>query len=662
MFLSSSNSSVGKFASWLLRPFHARTPTRESIVVTAFLAVLLGASYLAAFFVRGELLLKPSDSAMILSTIGWVVGIKLVMFYWRGFCHRPWRAARFEDLNRLLRTTTTALLVLVAFNYFAQLASGSILPPAISIPRSVLLLDWAFTLIAVGGMQALARSIYEEIMPTTAAGTEHAVLVVDASPAGRDLALALPDMRTQRYFVAGLLDDDPEHYGATVGRARVLGPVAMAPMCAERLRVGEIIVREGAIYGQRLRALCDACATVNVRVRIAVNHSSIDNDRARATVTPIRVRDVELHDLLTRPACHLSDDDFYVAPFVADRCVLVTGAGGSIGAEICRQLVRFHPSRVVLVDRSEPGLFAIHRELADLLPTAAIDLVPQLCDIGSPDRVHALFAEHRPHVVVHAAAFKHVSLVERHPIEAIENNTLATAMLAETAAEHGVETFVSLSTDKAVYPSSVMGASKLISERFLQSLATRSRTKFVVVRFGNVLGSSGSVLPIFADRLRRRLPLTITDPAVRRYFLTGDEAAQLSLLAGAMSPQGGVYVLEMGEPLSIVDLVGSLAFVMHVPQGEVRIEYCGLQPGEKLEEQLFFADEERETTASPFVIRARRPALPFADVQGWLAELREAVADGPDAAARKLIQLGSLAADGSRRHDRPSDPSRVAAW
>ncbi len=642
-------------STWFDKWWHSRIPTREAIVVTAFLALLFEASYLAAFFVRGELLLKPSDSDTILSTIGWVVGIKLVLFYWRGFCHRAWRAARFEDLNRLLRTSTTGLLLLVAFNYFAQSLGG------IPIPRSVLLLDWVFTLVGVGGMQALARSIYEEIMPATAAGNERAVLLVDASEAGRELALALPNLKAQRFHVAGLLDDNPEHYGITVGRARVLGPVSMAPLCAERLRVGEIIVREGSIFGQRLRALCDACAAVKVRVRIAEDHASCNGERTATNVKPIRVRDIEIHDLLSRPAAHLDANDFHVAPFIAERRVLVTGAGGSIGSEICRQLMRFDPSRIVLVDRAEPALFAIHRELVEALPTTAIDVVPQLCDISHPDRVHALLADQRPDVIIHAAAFKHVPLMEHHPLEAIENNTLATATLAEISAEHGVDTFIALSSDKAVYPTSVMGASKLVAERFLESLAGQSRTKFVVVRFGNVLGSSGSAVPIFMDRLRRRLPITITDPAVRRYFLTVDEAAQLSLLAGAMSPRGGIYVLEMGEPLSIVDLVGILAFVMDIPQHQVEINYCGLRPGEKLDEDLFFAEEEHESTGSPFVIRAQRAVRPLAEVQGWLAELREAVANGPEAAATKLIQISSTAADGPPPQRHPAHPARVGA-
>jgi FlaA1/EpsC-like NDP-sugar epimerase len=631
-----------RFEKW----WQTRKPTREAIVVTAMLAIIFEVAYLAAFFVRGELLLRPSDSEVILATIVWVIAIKVLVFYWRGFCHRPWRAARFEDLNRLLRGATISLLVLVAFNWFATLYGW---PP---IPRSVLLLDWVFTLFGVGGMQAVARSVYEEVMPATPAGNERAVLLIDASEAGRALAGMLPQLRPQRYFVSGLLDDDPEQYGAHVGKARVLGPVSMAPMCAERLRVSEIIVRQGSVYGERLRALCDACAAINVRVRIAEDGSSSvstpasDNQdsgirRRGLTIRPIKIRDISMDDLLSRPHAHLDDEDFHVLPFVREKCVLVTGAGGSVGAELCRQLARFEPSKLVLVDRSEPALFDIHRDLSQHFSSAHIEVVPLLVDVADAGRAAAMLAEHKPAVVIHAAAYKHLPLMESHPIEAIENNAFATAALAEAAAEQGVEVFVSLSTDKAVNPSSVMGASKLVAERFLEALAESSATKFVIIRFGNVLGSSGSALPIFEKQLREGLPITVTDPEVKRSFLTLDEAAQMILLAGAIAQRSGVYVLDMGAPFSILDLVASLAFSMHIPQEAVKIEFCGLRPGEKLEEDLFAADEVREPTASPLVVRAARPARPLAEMRQSVSRLEAAIAEGPEAAARELLRAVS---------------------
>lgn len=644
---------LNRFLGW----WKSRLPTREAIIVTAMLVVIFEFTYLAAFFVRGELLLQPSDAAMIVRTIWVVVGLKLFVFYSRGICHRPWRAARFDDLNKLLRTSTMALLVLVTFNYFSFYLPGW--PP---VPRSVLLLDWAFTILGVGGMQAVARSVYEELMPATNVGNQRAALVIDASPAGRQLAQDLGRLQDQRYFVTGLLDDDPDHYGAHVGRARVLGPVSMAPACAERLRASDVVVREGAIYGDRLRGLCDACETLGVRVSIAENAAVPDataNGRTPRTIKPVRVRGVELRDLLSRPQANLSDHDANVFPFLHGKTVLITGAGGSIGSEICRQVMRFDPAKMVLVERSEHALFSIQRDLSGREGANEIERVAILCDITNVDRTERMFVEHKPQVVIHAAAFKHVPLMEAHPVEAIENNALATATLAELADAHGVESFVALSTDKAVHPSSIMGASKLVAERFLQAFGESSKTRFVAVRFGNVLGSSGSAVPIFQEQLSKREPITITHPSVRRYFMTIDEAAQLVLLAGALPGRGGTYVLEMGEPIKILDLVHSLAFVMNVPHEAVEINFCGLRPGEKLDEELFFEDERRATMPNPLVIHVQRPSRSLDDVRSWLADLKHAAASDPDTAAHTLMDIVSsdcgeiVAVDEAAARDRP---------
>lgn len=637
MFKTLKDSVVTAAKKW----WRSRLPTRESIVVAALLAVIFQACYLAAFFVRAELLLRSSDAEMISKTIWFIVGTKLLIFYWRGLAHRPWRHAHLEDLNKLLRAATTTLFVFIAFNYF-----GTFIPDWTPIPRSVLLLDWAFTLLGVGGMHAVARSVYEEIVPSTPAANDRSALVIDASPQGRELARSLPQIHGRRHFVAGLLDDNPDHYGERVGHARVLGPVAMAAACAERLRAKQIIVLQGAIYGSRLRSLCEACSAIDVQVSIAEHATSASHPQGFAdhSVRPLAIRDIEIRDLLTHPQAELTAQDIDVLPFIEDRTILVTGAGGSIGAEICRQLIRFAPQKIVLVEQSEIALFTIHRELSHSESLGDTILEPLLCDVRHADRIGHVFAQHKPAVVFHAAAFKHVPLMEAHPIEAIENNALATARLAELANTHGVEAFVALSTDKAVHPSSIMGASKLVAERFLQAFNGTSNTRFVVVRFGNVLGSSGSAVPIFAEQLANRKPITITHPDVRRYFMTIDEAAQLVLVSGSLASRGGTYVLEMGDPISIVDLVSGLAFVMRVPQSEVRIDYCGLRPGEKLDEELFFEDEQRTATSHALVTHATRPHRPLSVVRHWLAELKNAVANGDQrAAARTLTEI--VAAD-----------------
>ena len=612
----------------------SRLPTRESLVVVGFLAVIFQVTYLLSFLIRGELLFKPSDAKTIISTIGYVVVLKTLVFYVRGLCHRPWRAARFQDLTGLVRVSTTSLLILVVYNYFGQYLIANRVP----VPRSVLLLDWAFTILGVGGMQAMARSVYEELMPITSAGKK-VVLIIDAAEQSRSLAEDLG----RNCFIAGFLDDEPAHYGLHVGKARVIGPVDMASACAERLRATDVVIRQGALYGGRLQSLCEECARINVQVSIA-EAPRVDGDHRRAGLRPekghgFHVRDIDLCDLLSRPQANLTDKDAHVLPFLRGKSVLVTGAGGSIGSEICRQILRFSPKRLLLLERSEYSLFSIHRDLRRLYPESTTEIIPALGDVTNVDRTDRMLAEYKPDVVVHAAAFKHVPLMEGHPIEAVENNTLATAILAELADAHGVEAFVALSTDKAVHPSSVMGASKLVAERFLQAFGQGSRTRFVSVRFGNVLGSSGSAMPIFEEQLKHGLPITITHPDVRRYFMTIDEAAQLVLFAGSIKGRGGTFVLEMGESLRILDLVHSLAFLMHVPREEVHIQYCGLRPGEKLDEELFFEDESREVTDNALVTRVTRPARSIDEVRGWLAELKDAAASDPQTAAAVLMGI-----------------------
>ncbi|MSR25565.1 MAG: polysaccharide biosynthesis protein [Planctomycetaceae bacterium] len=622
-------SAASAFRIWL----RSVAPTREAIVTAGCLAIVFGLTYLAAYFTRSELLLQGSDAATIVRTIGWVVLLKLFVFYTRGICHRSLRTIRFADLSILVRATTTCLLVLVAANYyFTTLRLGWI-----QIPRTVLLLDWAFTLLAVGGLQAAARSIYEELMPAEPVGHQRNALVIDGSPQGLAIAAQLMSAERGGYFVSGLLDDDPTRHGSRTAVAPVIGGIDHVAACAQRLRVTDVIVRSGSVFGRRLRRICEACTEIGVRVVIA-EPCGEDAD--------VRVRGVELRDLVTRPDPTASAHGPRLASWVHDKTVMVTGAGGAIGAEICRLLVTLRPARILLVDRSECSLFEIHRELqerAAAFGEGEIGLVLGLVDIQDTERLEDVFQSHRPAIVIHAAGYKHVPMLQGHPVEAIENNILATAALADLAEGHGVETFVALSTDKAVNPTGVMGASKLVAERFLQSLGEGSTTKFVVVRFGNVIGSSGTAVPIFTRQLVRRQPITVTHPDVARRFLTASDAARLSLAAGALAGGSGTFILDMCEPVKIVELVKCLAFVMRVPREEVEIRFGGLRDGEKLAEELFFDDEIRHSVGCGLVFQVSRPIRPLAEVRQWLGDLKAAIlADGPDAARGVLMEIAAL--------------------
>jgi FlaA1/EpsC-like NDP-sugar epimerase len=612
----------------------AIAPTRESIVTAGCLAIVFGATYLAAYFTRSELLLRGSDAKTIVHTIGWVVALKVFVFYSRGICHRPLRSIRFEDVSVLVRATTTCLLVLVAINYyFTTWRLGWI-----QIPRTVLLLDWAFTLLAVGGVQAAARSIYEELMPVAPVGHQRSALVIDASPQGQAIAASLMAAKQGGYFVSGLLDDDPSHHGSRTSVARVIGGIDHVAACAQRLRVTDVVVRQGSVFGRRMRRICETCAAIRVRVMIAELHGT-------GEAVQVRVRDVELRDLVAHPDPMPGEHRQAVASWVRGETVMVTGAGGSIGAEICRKLVALEPARILLVDRSEGSLFDLHGELEERLGGSAdvtIALTPCLVDIHDGERMEEVFRTYRPGIVIHAAAYKHVPMLQGHPAQAIENNILATAGLADLAEAHHVKTFVALSTDKAVNPTGVMGASKLVAERFLQSLGEGAATKFVVVRFGNVLGSSGTAVPIFTRLLVRRQPIVVTHPEVARRFMTSTDAARLVMFAGAVAEASETYVLDMGEPVRIVELVKSLAFVMRVPRSDVEIRFCGLRDGEKLSEELFFDDETRQRLGDSQVFRVSRPVRPLTEVRQWLGDLKGAIiGEGPEAARAVLMEIAA---------------------
>ena len=476
-------------------------------------------------------------------------------------------------------------------------------------------------------------------MPAEPVGHQRNALVIDGSPQGLAIAAQLMSAKRGGYFVSGLLDDDPTRHGSRTAVARVIGGIDHVASCAQRLRVTDVIVRSGSVFGRRLRRICEACTAIGVRVVIA----EPCGEEADADV---RVRSVELRDLVTLPDPTASAHGPRLASWVHDKTVMVTGAGGAIGAEICRLLVTLRPARILLVDRSECSLFEIHRELQERAAAPGegeIGLVPCLVDIQDTERLEDVFQIHRPAIVIHAAGYKHVPMLQGHPVEAIENNILATAALADLAEAHGVKTFVALSTDKAVNPTGVMGASKLVAERFLQSLGEGSTTKFVVVRFGNVIGSSGTAVPIFTRQLVRRQPITVTHPDVARRFLTASDAACLSLGAGALAGGSGTFVLDMGEPVKIVELVNSLAYVMRVPREDVEIRFGGLRDGEKLAEELFFDDEIRHSVGGGHVLQVSRPIRPLAEVRQWLGDLKAAIlGDGPDAARGVLMEIAAL--------------------
>jgi FlaA1/EpsC-like NDP-sugar epimerase len=392
--------------------------------------------------------------------------------------------------------------------------------------------------------------------------------------------------------VVGFLDDDSDKQGTIIQGLRVLGVTDRLPELSRKLDASLAIISMGNASSQAVRRIVKLAEATSMRVQIIPDLNEILTGRVAIS----RVRDVAIDDLLRREPVDLDED--LIQGFVNRKVVLVTGAGGSIGSEICRQVCRFDPGKLVLVDQAENPLFHIHRELRKSFPEA--EFVPLVGNVTDRPRMHQVLREIRPEVIFHAAAHKHVPLMEANPGESIRNNVGGSRLMADLSDEFGVDAFVMISTDKAVYPTSVMGATKRLAEIYVQALAAKSHTRFITVRFGNVLGSEGSVVPLFKEQIADGGPITVTHPDMKRYFMTIPEASQLVLQASAMGNGGEIFALEMGQPIQIVDLARDLIRLSgYRPDQDIDIVFTGIRPGEKLSEEINLSEENATKTRHP---------------------------------------------------------------
>jgi FlaA1/EpsC-like NDP-sugar epimerase len=418
------------------------------------------------------------------------------------------------------------------------------------------------------------------------------VLIVGAGDVGEAVLREILRSSSTAYDVVGFLDDDPAKVKHRIHGVEVLGPPETIRETCESLEADEVLIALPGASPKRIRALVEQCAGMALRFRTIPAVTDLIEGRVQVS----QIRAVDIADLLGRDPVCLDTDA--IGKELTGRRILVTGAGGSIGSEMCRQITRFCPDRLILVEQAENNLFEIHRELVQDHPE--LDIVPLVADICDETRLRAIFDEHRPHSVFHAAAHKHVPMMELNPGEAIKNNVVGTRVVAVTAAEFDVQKMVMISTDKAVNPTSIMGCTKRVAEMFVQQFGGRCRIQFVTVRFGNVLGSSGSVIPIFERQIAAGGPVTVTHPDMTRYFMTIPEAAQLVLQAGTMGHGGEIYVLDMGEPVKIVDLAYNMITLSGLrPDEDIEIVFSGTRPGEKLFEELLVDGEHVMPTSHP---------------------------------------------------------------
>jgi FlaA1/EpsC-like NDP-sugar epimerase len=602
---------VGHARGWFARFLEISLQYRLTGLIVLH-ALVFASVYLLCYVIRFDGSIPPAYLEAAIATLPLVVLLKLSSCLATGSHRGLWRYLTFADMTALAESVTLGSIALTAVCFL----SWGRLP----IPRSIVVMDWAGTMCILGGLRGSVRSLRERYCPMLSTRPLERVLIVGAGEAGEIL---VREIRAQTHLglkVVGILDTDRATHGWMLAGIKILGSPASLRQHAPRLGVQKVLVPTSAVSAQDLRDLVFTCGELGVKIQVI---PALDDLLTGAV--EIRPRDVDIHDLLCREPIHL--DGEAIGRFLRGRLVLVTGAAGSIGSEICRQVLAFRPERLILLDHSENGLFFTERELR--ASAGQTEVVPCVASITDAARLRTVFARYRPDVIYHAAAHKHVPMMEANPGEAIKNNIFGTRTLVDEAIHCGVEAFVMISTDKAVNPTSIMGVCKRLAEMYVQARAGQTSTRLVTVRFGNVLGSNGSVVPLFKEQIRRGGPVTITHPEMIRYFMTIPEAAQLVLQAGTLGRGGEIFVLDMGEPVRILDLARDLIRLSGLKEGkDIEIVSLGLRPGEKLFEELYEEHEERLPTPHPKIFLAQHRSCSLEWVQAQLGELARQC-DGP---------------------------------
>jgi len=654
----------------------ARFPQRNSLPRLAIDAALVALSYWLAFELRfdnglfGHYERQFDRYAKLFDrTIWWVLLGSLLVLLVARVHQRRWRYSGQRDYAAVARAVVAiVLLTVVAVDVVRPVQIHRYGPSgantvAVGLPNGVVALFFLLSLLLLVGVRVLAGSLYErrplEALRSGARG-ERSVLIVGAGDGGRLVLREILRNRELGLRPVGFLDDDPRKRGLRIEGVKVRGDTDEdLPHVLEQTTPDEVIIAIPSAPGTTRARVVRACRERSVPVRTLPTVFELLQDGAssapasRGTISR-QVREVRVEDVLGREPVLMELDR--VGAYLAGEAVLVTGAGGSIGSELCRQIARVGPRRIVLLDHAEDNLFEIERELHEDRHVQPSVLAAVLADCREEERMREVLAEHRPTVIFHAAAYKHVGLMESNPVEAVRNNAIATRVMAHVAGETGVGRFVLVSTDKAVAPATVMGASKALAEFALEAATARFHgTRYAAVRFGNVLGSSGSVVPIFRRQIERGGPVTVTDERMTRYFMTIPEAVQLIIRSGSLASGGGagadVFVLDMGEPVRIVELARAMIELSGLdPDREVAVEIIGRRAGEKLHEELFNRYEQPRPTAAEKIMLAEREPLAPETVEAMFDEIGLLVLEGDAAGlAARVSELSAVRAELSEK-------------
>ncbi len=581
-------------------------------------ACLVALAWYLAFALRFDFTIPPRYRDLLAQTILVVVGLKVCVFVLSGFYNHWWRYVSIRDMWSIARGVVLASILVFVVIYLVDPVDK------VRLPRSVFITDLLLLLALVTGVRLLARTLMERPGRKGLVARGKEVLLVGAGDAGQLILREMQKNPTLGYTPIGLVDDDPRKRNVRLHGVRVFGTTSDLPALLADNRPDEVIIAIPSAAGESRQRIVNACRDAGVPVKtLPAVHELISGDLNLAR----QLREVQVEDVLGREAVEL--DLASIASYLNGETVLVTGAGGSIGSELCRQIAAMGADQIVLVDHGENALVDIARELA--FERNYTSTVSMLADAKDRAKLRRLFERFRPGVVFHAAAYKHVPLMEENPLESVRNNVFSTAVMADVASEFGAKRFVLVSTDKAVNPKNVLGQTKAICEWIVEAAAAREQngTRFISVRFGNVLGSSGSVIPLFRRQIARGGPVTVTHPEMTRYFMTIPEAVQLIIQAGAIGESGDVYVLDMGTPVRILDLAHNMIRLSgKEPEIDIVIEFIGARPGEKLHEELWGDGEDALPTAHSKILRCATQPVDPAWLEDELADLERLVAAG----------------------------------
>lgn len=542
-----------------------------------FHLLLIVAAYVFAFLIRYDFNLNETTVTLISKTILFLVIIKLGVFYYYGLFSGLWRYVSIDDFWQIIKANSVATTLCIF--------GGIFIYNAYNLPRSVIIIDFIVCTGLVSSVRFFTRLLKERYKQISFQ-KQKKVLIIGAGQAG---ILTLKEYYNNPSMgqIIGFIDDDPLKQKETIYGKRVLGSRQNIAKVVSKFNAEEIILAIPSANGKVIREIISYCQIPNVKLKIIPGlQKIIDGD------VEVKPREVKPEDLLGRETVRINEEE--INSYIKNKCVLVTGAAGSIGSAICRHIIRFNPKLLILFDYNENNIYLLEVEIKTRHPQAKIKIfIGDIRDIGL---LKHIFSTYQPQVVFHAAAHKHLSLMEENPAAAVKNNIIGTRNIIYAASHYRIERFVLISTDKAVNPSSIMGATKRIAEMVLQAKAKTTKTKFMAVRFGNVLGSDGSVVPLFKRQIEEGGPITVTHPEVKRYFMSVNEAAQLVLQAGAIGCGGEIFILDMGEQIKIVDLARNLIALSGLKPDDVPIKFIGLRPGEKLSEEMFFDIEKGYTT------------------------------------------------------------------